>query len=236
MDDRALYERQRWDTPVSWALFQIYLAQDPPRSLLRAYNAYREARIRAKQGPDVKVEPKPRVPGSFRYLAAGKRRDGTPIDGAVPFTLRVQAYEDYLANLERDKWTGRRLELREKEWNISSRILAKTEDMLLFPVMIQETVLNEDGTTQVIMPAGWSFKDIPGMLQTASKIARLAAELHTSQVKLDWRAEAEKEGINPDEIYRDLVKRFTDSMDGASATGGLPGGQEDNEGETGQAG
>ena len=226
-----MYERQAWDTPTGWALFEIYLSQDPPRSLLRAYNAYREGKWRAKGGTG-EYKPAKRVPGSVRNLAAGKNRDGTPRFGAVPFTTRAIHFEQYLVSIEREKWVRRRLELKEKEWQVSSKILAKAEDMLLFPVMIQETVIDEDGTKQIIMPAGWSFKDIPGMLNTASKVARLAADMHTKQVRLDWRAEAEKMGIDPDEFYRNLVNRLVSSMDGASASGGHTGGQADNEGES----
>ena len=232
-ENRPLYERQDWDTPAGWAFFKCYLAQDPPRSLVKAYNTYREEKKGAKEG----LKKAKRVPGSFRNMAAGKNRDGTPRPFAVPFTKRVRAYEDYLDELERKKWTERRLKLREMEWNIGEKILEKAQNMLLFPVMVNDTEKTEDGTIiHRIMPAGWSFKDIPGMLSTASKIARLAADMPTKQVKLDWRSEAEKDGIDPDEFYRNALKNIQKELDGGSASGGVPGSQEISQGEEEQGG
>jgi hypothetical protein len=152
------------------------------------------------------------------------------VEGRLSWAQRAAAYDDWLAGEERAKWAQRRLELKEKEWNLASQLMDKAGQMLLFPVVAQEQV---DGKT-VIMPAGWRFKDIPPVAQVASRLARLAADMHTENVSMDWRTEAAQEGLNPDEILRKLTDQFTAQLAGEGGGGGLDGGPPAPQAETGQ--
>lgn len=215
----AAWERQPYETPAAWAYFRIYLEQDPPRSINAAYRAFKARKghetARAKQAP-----------GSWRAIANGKRQNGEEIPGAMTWEQRAAAWEDHLDNLDRQKWAARRRELKEKEWEAGSALLAKAEQMLLFPVMAQKTE-DETGTT-IILPADWKLRDIPAVVLAASRISRLAAEMSTDNVSVDWREEARKEGIsNPDAIYRKLVEHFENELEGSDDERSLPGSQEE---------
>lgn len=205
------WERQPYDTAKSWAMFQLYLEQDAPRSIAGCYRKWqaRKGKKEARQ-----------VPGSFRAIAAGKTSRAEPIPGALSFEERARAFDDYVTELERRKWVERRLKLKEQEWESGTKLLEKVQQMLMFPVMAQESA---DGRT-IIMPAGWNFRDVPAMLSAASKIARLAAEMHTDSIKLDWREEAKKYGVdNPDAIFRELVDKLEGELARDDAAGSLAG-------------
>ena len=207
------WERQPYDTPASWVYFQIYLELDPPRSINEAYRIYR-----ARKGK--KTARNQGAPGHWRELAAGKDWNGQPIDGALTWADRAAAWEDHLAALERQKWVKRRLELKEKEWDVGEKLLERAQEMLLFPVA---ATMTEDEKT-IIMPAKWTMRDIPAVAAAASKIARLAADMATENVSIDWREEARKAGIeDPDAIYRRLVEHFQAALAGADDAGSLEG-------------
>jgi hypothetical protein len=130
-NSRPLWERQPWDSASSFAAFQVWLLQaERPRSLdaayrvhvgresyasgtpLRASNAWR----RWYQGRDPKGE---------RRL-----RNGRPVP---TWSDRAQAYDDHLAELDRQKWEQRRAEVRESDWlagvelrDLAAQVLAQS--------------------------------------------------------------------------------------------------------------
>lgn len=208
----APWERQPYESAADFRLFQLYLEQDPPRSVNAAYRKYKQ---RGRKEAQVK-----HAPGSWRNLANGKTRHSAEIPGSLTWAARTLAWDDYLADLERSKWVKRRLELKEKEWDVGSRLMEKAEQMLMFPVIRTES---ENGYT-LIMPAGWKLSDIPNVANAASKLARLAANMATENIDIDWRVEAAKEGVvNPDAIFRQLVEQFKARLDGSDAAGSVAG-------------
>lgn len=50
--------------------------------------------------------------------------------------------------------------------------------------------------------------------------------LFKDKVEHSWREEAEREGVDPDAIYNDLVAQFTSAMVGKSSSGGVGGSEE----------
>jgi hypothetical protein len=114
------------------------------------------------------------------------------------------------------------LQLREKEWDLGQKLIEKAQQMLMFPVVAQESA---DGQT-LILPAGWKFRDVPTVIQTGSRISRLAAEMSTENINVDWREEARKAGVgNPDELFREVVARLEERLAGEDAPGGLGDGE-----------
>lgn len=211
------WERQPYDTQATWQYFQLYLEQDPPRSLLAAYRKWRS------RGGSSEARPTKQVPGGWRNVAAGKTSRGKPLPGAMSFEQRAAAWDDHLADIERQKWAERRLQLKEKEWELGQKLLDKAQQMLMFPVVAQESA---DGKS-IILPAGWKFRDIPAVLAQASKLARLAAEMSTENISIDWREEARKAGIDPDAIFRQLVSRFEEQLGRQDAAGSLGNGSQE---------
>ena len=214
MTDNPLpWERQPYDTSMSWAVLRVYLEQDPPRSLPEAYNQVRGITGKRKG-----------IPGTVYNRLLGKNKDGTPIPGAMSYQERVIAWDNYIADLERQKWVERRLKIREKEWEVGSKLLERGEQMLMFPVFDQMTT--DEG--MIIRPAEWRLKDIPPVLVQASKLMRLSTGMSTENLSIDWREEAQKEGYNPDELFNQVVSRIKaelekSSLDGLTATGGMEG-------------
>jgi hypothetical protein len=206
-----LWERQPWESPRSFAIFQLYLNQESPRSLARAYREFK-ARKGLKEGAKIKS-----APGSWRNIAQGKKGSGVPIEGAVDFKTRALAFEDHIASLERQKWIERRQSLSEREWKIANDLLEKAELMLAFPVVAQAS---EDGKN-IIMPAGWKLRDIIPVAQTGSHLARLSAGMETENINLNWREEARKLGYDPDELFTQWTKIFTDALDKSNDNGSL---------------
>ena len=75
------------------------------------------------------------------------------------------------------KWAARRQEIREREWAQAQSLSERATAMMRTPLFRTET---EDGRN-VIMPARWDWADVPRIADTASKLARLAAEMPTSR-------------------------------------------------------
>ena len=75
------------------------------------------------------------------------------------------------------KWAQRRQEIREREWTQAQSLSERATAMMRTPLFRTET---EDGRN-VIMPARWDWADVPRIADTASKLARLAAEMPTSR-------------------------------------------------------
>lgn len=77
------------------------------------------------------------------------------------------------------EWREYRKELREKERELSRQLIKKAEDMLKFP--LARVSGEENGNVTVINPAGWRLRDAARLLDTASKIGRLSAEMETER-------------------------------------------------------
>lgn len=217
------WERQPYESQATFAHFQFYISQDPPRSVNYAYVLHRQSRGILEDTRKNKT-----APGSWRRISQGKyARTGEKIPGALTWSERALAFDEYVAEQERQKWVKRRLELREKEWDVGSNLLEKAREMLLFPVAT--TAL--DGENTLIIPANWSMRDIPSVSAAGSKLARLAADLETDKIEVDWKAEARAAGIeDPDALYTRLVNEFEQKLAAENDGGGMEGG----EGEAGE--
>lgn len=218
--ERQPWERQPWDTKQSWQAFRIYLLQEQPRSLIKALREYQRS---------IGREPTRRntIPGYWKTWSSER--------GELTWAQRAAAYDDYLAEQEREKWEKRRLELKEQEWEIGSKLLERGQQMLMFPLSMQkkEEVADADGkqvhSVTIIMPAEWKLGDIPKVVQAGSKLARLSADEPTEIV--DWREEARKAGVDPD-AFKESIREIIAQMGGAVHPGGAGGGEpDDSDGE-----
>lgn len=117
---------------------------------------------------------------------------------------RAQAYdlywlerEDVIRARQQDaaerRWAERRIEQREREWGIAEKLVARAQQMLDWPMMIeviehQVEELTEEGIVikNIITqkPAAWSMRDLATFFELASKFARLAAGMDTDRKRL----------------------------------------------------
>lgn len=110
---------------------------------------------------------------------------------------RLQTYNSHLAavqlraeeeNLKEEaaRWSERARQLKEQEWEMSEKLLAKANDMLAFPVT-QKTVRKRGANGEeitVIQPAKWNLSDAARMVDLAAKLRRMAAGQATERSEI----------------------------------------------------
>lgn len=118
MNDTPLWERQDWDTDASFAAFQLWLLQeDRPRSLDAAYRL-KVGRESYTGGTQI------RASDTWRLWFQARDKTGQPIAEAVTWTARAKAWDDHLAEVERQKWAERQSQVRESDWELGGQLRA----------------------------------------------------------------------------------------------------------------
>jgi hypothetical protein len=129
------------------------------------------------------------------------------------WVARVNRHDEIEQVRAQDEWRERRDQIRQTEWDMHEALIEKAQRMLEFPIRETETIM-EDGVTRLtIKPIKWSGGTPAQYLDLASKLARLAAEMETDRIKVDdWRDEFKKAGVDPQEIYNELVEAAAKRM------------------------
>ncbi len=155
--------------PMLWyARFEQYRLMGPGRSLLECVNRWRDEKGRNRTT---------NVPGAWN-LAYERWQWKARAEAWDTEILAKQAAE------EEEKWVKRRAEWREQEYS-SARALAEKAQLMLRAFQVARTVIEEDGRTVIIEPLDWKPADIARFNDTASKLARLAAEMDTERQRQD---------------------------------------------------
>lgn len=91
-----------------------------------------------------------------------------------------------------NQWRDRQEQLRQQEWDYAQKLIEKAKAMLDFPLAQKQTKPDANGNVTIVNPARWGFSDAARILDTASKLARLAADMNTSKSAVDmtWRSKA----------------------------------------------
>jgi hypothetical protein len=156
--------------PMLWyARFEQYRLMGPGRSLLGAYNTWRK-----QAGKDGN---RTSTPKSWD-INAERWQWKTRAEAWDAEMLARQAAE------EEDKWVKRRTEWRETEF-ANAKALAEKAALMLRAFTVARTVTEDNGRTIVIEPGDWKPADIARFNDTASKLARLAAEMDTERQRQD---------------------------------------------------
>lgn len=165
-----VWERQKGELNLWYSRFTDFRLLGPGRSLLAVYNMWQ----------DTKGHKRTQTPATSWRKACEKWN----------WRKRAEAWDEHLRQEDEAKWLQRREEIREKEWSTAARLLEKAELMLNFPVS-RARIAGED---TIVEPADWKFRDIPGIAETASKLARLAAQMETARENLDVTSKGERIG------------------------------------------
>lgn len=131
--------------------------------------------------------------------------------------LRLEAQTKALAE-EVERWEARRAEQREREWEAAEALLERARQMMAQPL----TVTIEEDDRVVTHPARWTMKDVAVFFETASKLARRAAEMETDSQRSDAYVKKELNAFFdklksklPDDVYfMVLEKACEDTEDG----------------------
>ena len=97
------------------------------------------------------------------------------------WVARVEAWTKIQNEREEAEWAARRREIRQREWDVSTKLLKRAQEML--ETSIHKEV-DDDGQL-VIIPADWAWRDISKMLETSSKLSRLAADMETDRTEVN---------------------------------------------------
>jgi len=202
------WDRQRNEDgemePMRWyERFERYRLLGPGRSMLGTYNAERIERGR-------------------------KATTSTPIvwvkaADAWHWQERSEAWDMENIAKRREEQAAWAEEWKAKEKDMAQRLLDRALEMLRFP-LAEITRTGEDGKTTIIMPADWKASDVRQYAETASKLARLAAELNTEQIGVNVNRDELVAGIEAD------IARLAALRAGASE-GDIPGEDADARGD-----
>jgi len=183
-----LWERQPHDTDKSFYCFnKYYLSQPPPRSLKTAYFAWR--REHSSAASDITINGNtPSTPQQWTRWANARTHSGIIIEGAKTWRQRVTAFDAHVNQLEITKWVNRQLKIRDLDFDqgnalrdLATLILERGPDFIKRTV--SEKVL-QDGTIQRDVKLALDGNLAVRCLEAASKLQRLAAEMHTDSSKL----------------------------------------------------
>lgn len=187
-----LWERQTWDTAASFRSFNYYLAQKPPRSVDESYRLWLADKYPHKRP----INATKRAAKAWRAWSRGQTPKGIPIPDTKTWQQRAAAYDDYLAALDRQLWESRRLQVKEDDWR-QSGTLRKVADQILAEApkftrtQRQRIPAEYDAQGRQISPEREIITlALNGQLavraaETASKLARLAAEMETERKQIE---------------------------------------------------
>ena len=179
--DRPLWERQPWDTAASFDRFhRFYLSQERPRALDEAYRDYLAERRGLQKG--AKEVASKRAPGQWQRWFRAQDGGGQPIDGAKTWEQRAQAYDDHLAQLDRERWEARRRAVRERDWtageelrDLAAKVLAQAPQ---FVKTTRRLLRGHDGAPdREVITLGLDADALLKTLKLASELQRQAAEV-----------------------------------------------------------
>ncbi len=195
------WERLPKETKIQYAAFKAFIALDPAR------RSVFEASIAggANLGP---YKLKHRQPPT-RWSKWSRDNQ---------WHARATSWDAYVDELELEErrkaledsagvWADRRRDQRDKEWDVSQDLVRKAQDMLAWPLEEVVTVDKyEDGRekTIIIRPTKWNLRDAAAFIETADKLARLAAEMATDRSK--DRDESEAEAVNERAVLRRILQ------------------------------
>jgi len=154
--------------------FERYRLMGHDRSLLAVYNEWRQAK------------------GS--KVASGQPVSWSQNADKWRWQERAEAWDMENIAKRRAEQAAWAEEWKRKEKDMAQKLLDRALDMLRFP-LAEVTRTGEDGQTTIVMPADWRASDVRQYAETASKLARLAAELNTEQVGVN---------VNRDELVTDI--------------------------------
>jgi hypothetical protein len=179
-----LWERQLWDTDLSFEVFSIWLMQDLPRNLDAAWRTYKDQE-RTPSGALV------RAPSYIRAMHDGMMQSQLAGEyEQVSWEDRARLFDIEQQRIDIIKWAEKKKEVRREEWDIAKLMIQKAKLMLEWPI---EEMYLEDYEIEgqnvphvVIKPAKWGVRDISAMAKIASELLRLSAEMSQGKYEVEF--------------------------------------------------
>jgi len=114
-----------------------------------------------------------------RAIKGHKKSSYTPGSWRKAFEVwnwatRAEAWDKHLRQEAEAQWEERRKEIKEREWEQAEKLIERAEKMLGYP--LSEVIqTDQEGRQVIVKPVRWSQRDVTRFLETASKLARMAA-------------------------------------------------------------
>lgn len=213
-----------WESATGYARFrEYYLPLEAPRSLLAAYRNY----IRRQRGSEAAAEIS-KVAGSWNQWFYATDRNGRPLEGAIGWEARAEAWD----NQQRDRQL-RKLERERREYDdqiagLRKTVMDRLTQMLSWPLQ-QVTV---DNGKMIVEPVRWDLNTVARLLREFDRVFRLSTGGPTeqAQVSVDMRhggvvtvaSQMSDEELD-DEITRLLRQHAAIGQRGAVADAGTAG-------------
>lgn len=178
---KELWERQKWDTQASYKYFHTYyLSQTPPRSVGKAFR-----KMRADKG--IKEGKQKGASGSWRNWAQAKNRKSKKIKGAIKWSERAKAYDDFMFEQNRDEWEERREKVRQDDWDLGKGLreiaMSIVKEGPGFLVQRRKHIKGKGGEPdRVIITIALDVNSAVKAGGLASKLQRLASGLETERI------------------------------------------------------
>lgn len=236
-DREAPLEPIEGERPDQNNALRRYYMMGNDRSLRKLAKIYLEEHKNRKRG-DISI---PAVPTTSIHTLATWSADLDWVNRAMQ--------KDMLDQAEIDKqWQERRQQVREDDWSHASQLRTLAQRILdAAPSFVKHTrkvvdegtprvltlegeVVKEGRPREIVVTVALSVSDLVRVEKSASRLARLAAEMDESRrtITVDWREEAERAGLSPSTVYSDLVAQLVSGIEsgsgGATPSGGAEGG------------
>lgn len=168
-----LWDQLLDESARAYACFLVYRDLGPDRSLDKAFTRAQEAQEGTRKAPGCWHQ----WSGKYRWPERAQAWDAA-------MRAKEQAAREAAQAAEAQAWARKRAEEAAVEWDLSRALIEKARAMLAFPLQTQEIYQEEEKRTVIIKPARWTFRDITAAVETASKLARLAAGMETDRIGL----------------------------------------------------
>ncbi len=211
----ALWDRQLWESPTSYARFrEYYLTQSPPRRLTAAYREY----IRHTRGNEAATNIT-QTPGTWHQWYYAQDRAGRPIPGAVGWEQRGNALDDAQRAERLQALAERRRKHDDRVLALGDRLMERLEQMLDWP--LQRVTMDEGKMT--VEPVRWDLNTVARLLREYDRVLRLITGAPTANVDLRHSGalavgQVDLTGVSDEQLDNDiraLLGQYTSATGGA---------------------
>lgn len=183
MDNEArykLWERQPWDSDLTWQIFHQWLMSDD-RDLDKVWRNH----VNKTYTPTGSLIV---APSYIRKAYDGMTDVQIAHDQIISWSERARAFDNAQDNLDLEMAQQRKRRIRREEWSMAMLLLDKAKEMIKWPIYVEEIAEEDDDgntITLIRMPMKWSLRDVQGLAKTASELARLSTDMVQGRYALD---------------------------------------------------
>jgi hypothetical protein len=211
------------ETPAQNAALRDYALMSHPRSLRRLGKHYQAENEKREKG-DKSIAPPPTISQATLQRWSAK----------YDWVNRCMQWEMLLKIEDEEIWKDRRGTVREEDWKhgnalreIAQRIIDATPGFIKRTrkivdegkpqiVNLEGEILDPGRPREIVVTVALNISDLVRIEKLAMQMLRMSAEMDQSQTRVihDWRREAESAGLDPTDVFENLVAQLVASKHG----------------------